>query len=56
MHVELDPEKVAKTKEWNLIIIVSYNQAIIIYSNEVKNRHVQFGDPTSSEKGCNSKI
>ena len=33
---------------------VSFNQVITNYSNEVKNRHVQFGDPTSLS-GRNSK-
>ena len=30
--------------------IISSNQPINIYSNEVKNRHVQFGDPPVQER------
>jgi len=42
--VELDPEKVAKTKQWIFSEMKSPNLAINIYSNEIMKRHVQFGD------------
>lgn len=47
-----------KTKLWifsKVKYIILSNQSINSYSNEVKNRHVQFGDPTSLGKGSNGK-
>ena len=52
--IELDPEEVAKTNQL-IFSEISSNQTININSNEVKNRHVQFGDPTYLGKACNSK-
>ena len=37
------------------INIISFNQVITNNSNEVKNRHALFGNPTSLGKYCTSK-
>ena len=49
--VELDPEKVAKTKWW-IFLEVKYN---FRWSLMAKNRHVQFGNFTIQGKSFNSK-
>ena len=40
--VELDPEKLAKTKQWVLSKIRFHQIRQLVFT--VKNRHVQFGD------------
>ena len=52
VHVELDPDKWLKLNSCIFLKqnIISSNQEISNYSNEVKNTHVQFGDPTSLGK------
>ena len=52
VHVELYHEKATITKQW--ICNLLCNQTITNYSNEVKNRHVQFGSLTSLGKGQNN--
>ena len=52
MRIELDSEKTAKTKQliFSKVNIVSSNLVVNIYSNEVKNRYVQFSNLTSWER------
>jgi len=49
-------EIMTKPKQWIFSEILFHpNQVINLYSTEVKSRHVQFGDPSSLGRGCNSK-
>ena len=53
IKTHLQSDKVTITKQW--ICNLLCNQTITNYSNEVKNRHVQFGSLTSWGKGHNNK-